>query len=299
MRHFRWLLMNSVRPLYEGEGVGAGGAPAGTGTPAGGTPGAGEGWKAPDGLPAEFAGKDAGETFTKLWDGYQKLNTRTEGLRTQLAQLPKAPDNPDGYDYQPSDALKPFFAGDLKANPALKAARAAAHKHGIPAAAFNGLIEDTYGPLVAQGLLQAPYDEAAELKNFAAMHKLDAQGTAAALKEAETFAQGLAKQLKVPGEAEKDVTAALVALTDTAAGNTLLRALSGRLAENGFKVEGQGGAAGGPLSDAELDQLTADPRIDPRNQFATDPAKKYDLALRQRYDEGMARRGREKFAGKQ
>src|SRR5262245_34916446 len=61
MRHITQMLLGSTGVLWEGEGGGGGG---------GGTPAA---FTAPDGMPAEFVGKDAGETLAKLWTGYGAL----------------------------------------------------------------------------------------------------------------------------------------------------------------------------------------------------------------------------------
>lgn len=301
----KWIWLNSVHHFMAPEPGGApggaptppaGGAPGG-GAPAGAAPAGGE-WKAPDGFPQELAGKDMGESFEKLWGGYQQLHSRAEGLRTQLAQQPKAPDKPDGYAFTPSEKLAPYFAGDRNA-PVLEQARAAFHKHGIPAAAFQGVIEDLYGPMIEKGLLAAPYDAKAEIKTFQGAYGLDDKATQTALAEAETFAKGLFGQLQgIPEPLKKAAEAEMMVFAETAGGMAVLRALSARLGENGIRVAGQP-VNNGPLSDAELDQLTSDPRIDPRNRDKTDPNLRFDAALRQRYDEGMARRGQARFAGKQ
>jgi hypothetical protein len=288
MRHITAMLLGSTAVLREGEGGGGGG-------------GAGDqGFKAPDGMPAEFVGKDAGETLGKVWAGYGALNTRTEGLRGELARVPKAPEKPEGYTFKPSEKLAPFFGTDPAANPALTHARAAAHKAGIPDAAFASFIEGTYGPMIEAGLIAPPYDAKAEIQGYMKAQGVDQTTATAHFTEAETFAKGLAGQLKgIPPNLQKDAQAALVALTDTAGGNALLRALSSRLSESGFRLDGSSGGQQGELTDSDLDKLTSDPRIDPRNEFATDPNQRYDPQLRKRYDMGMSRRGREKYAGKQ
>ncbi|MBT56181.1 MAG: hypothetical protein CMF72_22620 [Mameliella sp.] len=212
------------------------------------------------------------------------MSTRFNGMRDKLAGMPKPPESPDNYKYEPSDRLKPFF-GDMDTNPVFKQAREAFHKHGIPEAAFSGVIEDLYGPLVEQGAIEAPFDPARELKTFQEAYGLDQEKTAAALTEAETFAKGLTGQLKdLPAGMKEQVNQLMLGLTDTAAGNVLLKALSGRLAENGIRIAGEG-AGSGEMSAAEAKKLTGDPRIDPANRDHPDTNRRFDPDLRQRYDD--------------
>lgn len=245
-------------------------------------------WTPPEGFPAEFVGKDADESLGKLLEGYTGANTRAEGLRTKLAEMPKAPDKPELYTFAPSDKTKPYFPGDLEKNPALQHARTVFHKHGIPDKAFGGIIEDMYAAMGEAGMILPPYDPAAEVSNFAKLHQLDKAGAEASFKELETFANGLAGQLKLPEAIAKDAAAQLVALTDTAAGNTLLKALQTRLADSGITVAGQGANQDGPLSREELQKMAADPRIDPANRHHPDPNKRFDEDLRKKYDQGYA-----------
>ncbi|WP_190237933.1 hypothetical protein, partial [Mesorhizobium sp. M2A.F.Ca.ET.015.02.1.1] len=242
----------------------------------------------PAGLPDEFKGASADETLGKLLGGYNDVNTRFGGLRDKLATMPKAPEKPDGYVYEPSDKLKPYF-GDLKANPVFDQARQAFHKHGIPAAAFSGIVEDLYGPLAEKGLLGEPFNPLNEVKTFASELGLDQASAVKALTETDAFAKGLFTQLKdIPEKLKPKVEAALLGLTDTAEGNVLLRALSGRLAENGIRIGGDGNVAGA-LTVEDLKKLDNDPRIDPANRNHTDPAKRFDEDLRKKYDEAYAR----------
>lgn len=290
MRH-RWLLMNSVRPFFEGEGAGGGGT--------GGTGGTGGEWKAPDGLPAEFAGKDPAETVGKLFTGYQQLNTRFEGLRTDLAKRPAAPGKPEEYTFNPSDKVKPFFP-DAANNKFLGHAKTVFHKHGIPDQAFGGIIGDMYEGLLEAGVLTSPFDPKSEVTSFAKAFGLDVAGATTALTEADTFAKGLLGQLKdIPADLKEGVEATMASLTDTAAGNALLRALSARLADSGIRVPSDStGNPNGPLGDDDLNKLTADPRIDPRNRNHADVNRRFDETLRKRYDEGMAERGRRQTSRK-
>lgn len=282
-------LRGAVGPLYEGEGMGAGaGADAGG---AGGDPGSG--WAPPEGVPEAFRGADANETLTKLLGGFNEVNTRAEGLRTKLAGLPKAPDSPDAYTYEPGDKLKPFFGGDMAKDPVMSAARDAFHKAGVPQEQFSAIIENVFTPLVEQGLIAAPIAPETELTNFSKLHSLDRNGTLETLSNNEAFAKGLSGQLaaqlgNLPDEHKAEVNALMLSLTDSAAGNTLLKALSGRLAENGIRIAGNGQDAGGAFSETDLKKMAGDPRLDPANRDHADPAKRFDADLRKRYDDAYA-----------
>ncbi len=245
-------------------------------------------WAPPQGLPTEFAGASADETLGKLLGGYTDLNTRFGGMRDKLATLPKAPEKADLYTFDPGDKLKPYF-GDFANNPAFASARTAAHKFGLSQDQFAGFISEVYSPLVDQGVLAAPFDPAGEVRGFQEAYGFDAKGAQEALIGAEAFAKGLVGQLKdVPEKLKPDVEAHLMSLTDTAAGNVLLRALSGRLAENGIRITGDGGGQG-ELTAADLKKLDTDPRIDPRNRDHKDPNQRYDEGLRKQYDTAYAR----------
>lgn len=283
-------LLGSVAPVWEDEGGGAGAGGAGGG--AGGAGGAGE-WKAPEGMPVDLVGKDAAETLGKVWASHGALSTRADGLRTELAQRPGPGKSADEYVFAPDEALKPFFP-DVAKDPILPFAREAFHKAGVPTAAFQPIISEIYNKAIAAGVLQAPYSPAAEIQSF--MEKSGVSDKAMAqqqLGEAEQFATGLAKQLQVPKGMEKDAEAVLVALTDTAAGNIVLRSLMARLKTSGINIPLDSQAAGGgALTAAEARALGSDPRIDPRNRDKQDPNVRFDPALRQRYDDAMMAIGR-------
>lgn len=266
------------RPLHDAPSEGGGANP-----PAGA-------WTPPEGLAPEYVGKDAAETLGKLLPAFTDQGKRVDDMRTKLAQLPRAPDKPEHYTFTPAEKLKPWFP-DPANHKGLNHARAVFHKHGIPDAAFGGIINDLYGAMAESGDLAAPYDPKVELDTFAKAHNLDGTGTQARLKAAETFAGGLFEQMKgqIPEPLQKSAQAELAIFMETAGGVALLEALSKRLAEGGnIRVAGEGGAQGGPLSAAELKAMSTDPRIDPANRHHPDAAKRYDEALRRRYDEGYA-----------
>ncbi len=280
-----------------GAGAGAGGgglagaaaaAAGGAGAGGGGTGGAGEGgWKPPEGLPAEYVGTSADETLSKLFAGFNEVNTRFTGLREKLSKMPAALEKPEAYAFHPADNLKPFF-GDLAQDPMFKQAQISAHKYGMSQEQFSGFLADTFGPMAEQGFLPKPFNPAEELKSFATATGLDQRGVASTLAETETFAKGLTQQLKVPEAMKADVEATLMGLTDTAVGNVILQALSTRMNDAGIRVAGAGGGEGALTAD-DLKKLDADPRIDPRNRDHSDPAKRFDEALRKRYDEAYNR----------
>lgn len=261
---------------------------AGGGGGGGGGGNDGGAWSAPEGLPSEFSGASADEALGKLLGGYTDLNTRFGGMREKLSKMPSAPEKAEMYTFEPAENLKPYF-GDLSQDKYFEAAKSAAHKHGLSQDQFAGFVSDIYSPLVEQGLISAPFDPAAELKSFSTATGMDNKATHEALTANETFANGLTAQLKdVPESMKNDVGALLAGLTDTAAGNVLLRALSGRLAENGIRIGGEGGQQGDLTAD-DLKKLDADPRIDPRNRDHKDPSQRFDEDLRKRYDAAYQR----------
>lgn len=290
--------------LFDAEGGGGGGGAAGGGlasaaaAAAGGAGGDGAnggagdqgangGWKAPDGLPTEYLGTNADETLSKLFAGFNEVNTRFTGLREKLSKMPAAPEKPEAYAFQPGDNLKPFF-GDLAQDPMFKQAQASAHKYGMSQEQFSGFLNDTFGPMAEQGFLPKPFNPKEELETFSTVTGLDKRTVASTLAQTETFAKGLTQQLKVPDTMKADVEATLLGLTDTAVGNVILQALSSRMNDVGIRIAGEGGAEGALTVD-DLKKLDADPRIDPRNRENSDPAKRFDEALRKRYDEAYQR----------
>lgn len=158
--------------LCEGEGAGAGagaGAGSGAAAPAGGLAaaaaaaaasaagadngagaGAGAGAPAgdggaqayyPEGLAESFRGKSDKETIDKLAE--------------HMGKLPRPPAEAKAYEFKPSEKLAPFF-GREQDNKVLDAFRDTALKHGLAQTQFDGVINDFYGQLMEQGLLQPP-----------------------------------------------------------------------------------------------------------------------------------------------
>lgn len=254
-----------------------------------GQQGSGDTWQPPQGLPADFVGKDANETISKLFAGYTELDGRAAGLREKISKLPAAPKTPDEYTFAPEGDLKNYF-GDVANDPLLKSSRIAAHKLGMSNEQFSGFITEAISPLVKEGILPAPYDPAKEIETFSTANGYDKKRAAEVLAANETFANGLGEQLTsaVPEAMRPQVKAAIVALTDTAAGMQLLSALSARFNDIGIKVGGEQ-SGNGAITDADLKKLDGDPRIDPANRNHTDPNRRFDPDLRKRYDEAYMR----------
>lgn len=303
---FKRQLMNSVCwAPNDGAGGGSGGAGGGAGggalaaaaeKAAGGDQGTqgGQGgqqgqqsqdWAAPEGFPEEFKGKDAGESLSKLLGGYQDLNKKYTGAREAIAKMPAAPKSADEYQFVPSEKVKAYFP-EGKPNPIMDLAREAAFKNGVPATAYAPFINSLYEAAIDKGVLAPPFDERAEINTFKTALGLDDKGAAQGLKDMVGFAEGLSKQLTdVPQAQKADVEAALMALTDTAAGNLLLRSIQQRLNTAGIRIAGEGALASGALTKEDLKTMSADPRIDPANRHHADPDKRYDENLRKRYDD--------------
>uniref|UniRef100_UPI003BA946E6 hypothetical protein n=1 Tax=Stappia sp. TaxID=1870903 RepID=UPI003BA946E6 len=275
----------------EGGGGGLAGAASGEGEREGGGPepaGGGQPWTPPEGVPSEYLGGSADETLAKLLPAFTDVSKRADGLREKLSKMPAAPGDPSEYSFTPDEKLAPYF-GDFDKSPAWEHARAAAQAAGLSNEQLQSFISGVYGPMVDGGLLNPPYNPQSEIKSFQSSLGLDDKGTQQALVDAEAFAKGITGQLKgIPEAARTEVDALLLSLTDTSAGNLLLRALSGRLAENGIRVAG-GSVAQGELTDADIRKLHSDPRIDPRNRDHSDPNKRFDPDLRRRYDEATNR----------
>lgn len=283
-------LLSRFERLFSDAAAGTGGDQSGTGGQgdSGQAGNGGQGsWKAPEGLPQEFAGANADEALGKLLGGYNDLNNRFGGMREKLSKMPAPPEKPEAYAFQPSDGLKDYF-GDLSADPVYGAAQKAAHKYGMSQEQFAGFINDTFGPLAQEGLLLKPYNPENEIKSYMEATGLDAKAASTALDSNMVFAKGIAEQLQIPDKFKTDVQATLMGLTDTAVGNALLAGIANRLGDVGIRVGGQGGAAGA-LTKEDLKALDQDPRIDPRNREHADPAKRFDEGLRKRYDEAYQR----------
>lgn len=245
-------------------------------------------WAPPEGvsIPEDMLGTNADETIGKLVEGYNTLNGRVDGMRTQLAQKPSAPKTPDEYAFEFADTAKPYL-DKFDDNPMAPITRQAAHKYGLSQEQVNGFIGEVFSNAGENGLLLAPLDAAKEVNSYKSLAKLDDEAVTQDFAANESFAKGLLGQLKsMPADEtiRMEAEAIMMSMTDTAAGNFLLKALSGRLAESGFTTTGEGEDEQGNFTREQLKELANDPRVDPKSP-------KYDKTLRAKFDAAYAKLG--------
>ncbi|MBL4693516.1 MAG: hypothetical protein JKY92_09340 [Magnetovibrio sp.] len=256
-------------------------APAGLGTGDGG----GE-FAVPDGFPDTMRGGTAEETLANVFGEFQQSETRATGLRDKLAQAPSAPKEAAGYNFEAGEKVASYFDGDGKT---VNMLRDVAHKLGMPDAMFAPFVNGVAEKMLDGGQLLEPYDGAGEIKAYRDGYGLDDAVASTELENNQAFAEGIFGQLQgIPENLELPAKAAMMTLGDTAGGNALLKALSGRLSDSGIRVSGEANISGA-LSKEDLTKLDTDPRIDPTNENHPDMKQRYDPALRKQYDEAYAR----------
>lgn len=130
-------------------------------------------WKAPEGIPDHLRGGNAEETINKLLTAYN-------GARRTLAQKGQGeggkaegvPESPDGYEIK-AEGDDDKIAAELnseKSKPILDSFRKAAHKLGIPADKFAGLMREGMAGLDPS--LWASDEEAMQISAEAEMNQL-------------------------------------------------------------------------------------------------------------------------------
>lgn len=279
MERFMIGLLTSVAPVWDVPGEGAGEGD--------GTAESGDTWAPPEGLAEDYVGSNAEETLSKLVPAFTDVNKRFEGMRADLAKRPGAPKTPDDYAFEFTDDVKPFLGEGIDKNPIMPIARNAAHALGMSNEQTNGFINQVYGEAAKAKLLLPPLDPAAEVATYQKHTGLDDAGVTQRFVENESFGKGLVSQLEgIPDDPaiKAELGAFVSSLTDTAAGNILLSALSERLASSGFNVDGEGAQTGEFFSADEFKKMHSDPRIDPKNRGHADESQRYDEALREKYD---------------
>lgn len=243
----------------------------------------GQPFNLPDDFPDDFRTDDPAEAITKLMGGYNEATQRVDGLREKLSKNGTPPESVDAYNYEPDEGLKTFFP-DLGDDKIFSAAKEAALKHSIPAETFNGFVGELFKTAAENDLLVAPIDKMAEVKAYGEATKLAGEELAKDFENNESFARGLASQLKgISDEHKPAVEAALMMLSDTAPGQLALRALQSRMNDAGIRVSGEGTNTDGELTKEDLVALDGDPRIDPANKLSTNPETRYDPVLREKY----------------
>lgn len=270
--------LTSYRPYLAADDGGGGGDPGG-GDPGGGGDKPDDGGSpaqpyVPDGLPDNWRGDNDQATIDALF-GVAK------GYRDAEAKKPGVLKSVDDISFEPSEAIAPYIHD--QSDPVLTAYKAAAVKHGLNADQFAGVINETLGTLVTDGLIAEPFDPQKELSSLGEALGLDRTGIARVTKDMASFADGLAGQLEgVPEKYQDAVKERLAELADDHVGIMALKALQERLQKGGIRIEGDA-VQQGDMSEADLRALDRDDRIDPNST-------KYDAELRKKYDEAYQRR---------
>lgn len=168
-----------------------------------------------------------------------------------LGGVPKAPANVDGYKLDLTAEQKQRF-GDLDKDPAWGVVREAALKAGVPAATLQSFFIETYGSLVAKGLMPKPLDLASEAAKLAPAGERDGQ---AVMRAAAQRVVAIANDIVATGQQ--------AGLTDQAT-NRLLGWVY-QSADNAIAMEkllgqirrGSGVASGGPAGTGKADDPMA------------------------------------------
>jgi hypothetical protein len=231
----------------------AGAAPAGSGEPAGGQALGGGGPSPvyrPEGLPEHLHGASEKETIDKLWKAYG-------GAREAIGKFGEVPSEAGGYAFQPSEALAPYLP-NLEADPVMKLAQGAAHKHGLGSKQFQGFLGDVMEGLVSGGMLDDPYSPEKERAIIAP--DLTGNEQKAAAEAARNEAIGYVDALVAQGKLDQGTADFFKGRSDRGHMIRLVQAIRSQQAGAGLAV---GGRAQIGDSEAELDKRIADPR----NQF--------------------------------
>lgn len=208
----------------------------------------------PEGLPDHLYGASERETLDKLWNAYLGYR-RSETERGE--KVGAVPDAPDKYTFQPAETIAPYLP-NVADDPVMKAAQAAAHKHGLGDKQFAGFVNEFMGGLLAGELLDEPFSAEKERAIIAGDVADPAERAKAAdrlARDTVAYIDALAAQGKLPKET-----------ADWAKGRTdrghfirLVQTL--RAQAPGLEVGGQAGAAAG-VSEDMIDARIRDPRND-------------------------------------
>lgn len=212
----------------------------------------------PEGLPDHLLGKDDKETVDKVFKAY-------DGFRKTAGEQGAVPESADKYSFEASDKLKPHVANFDK-DPVYIAARDLAHKSGMTDKVFKSFIPSLLEHLVDGGLVEAPMDPKAMLRQLAPVNMdkaTDAEKEVAGGKRVRDNIAWL-DQMKADKTLPDDAATYLVAqAADNPGAHALIDWLRGNRQER--KPALTGGAAAGGSSKADLDARTADPRNDPQS----------------------------------
>jgi len=251
-------------------------------------------WTPPEFVPEAFRKGSAEETLAELAKGYTETEKRAEGLRTKLAGMEKTapPKEASEYTFEPSEALKPFFPEGELTGKMLDAAKQAAHSVGIPSDKFGEFVENFHKPLIEAGLIPAPINPTQELANVGKVLGVEGQALSEQVTAIDQFTQSLANRIKLPDgtppEVEANARFQIQMLAETGPGLLAAKALMDMMTQAGTVPAG-GGAPGGAMTAEDLKTMSSDPRIDPANRDHRDASRRFDPALRKRYDENFMR----------
>lgn len=187
-------------------------------------------FKLPDNFPKELAGKDAAETLTKVQE--------------HLAKLPKPPEKPADYKFEPSDAFKQRY-GDVKDDKVLALWNEVAHEIGLDTAAYNKGVNLLFGKMAEAGMIDDPVNVEVELGKLAPQVGDQTQKLSAAkarVNDAVAWVRGLAAR----GDVSTAEAAKLTGIAMDAVGVQLIEKLRKLGGEHGLQP---GGSAAAPPAD--------------------------------------------------
>lgn len=212
----------------------------------------------PEGLPDHLLGKDDKDTVDKLFKAF-------DGFRRSTADQGTVPEKPDGYTFDASDKLKPYV-GNFDKDPIFAKAREIAKEIGMTDKVFRGFVPRILEHFIDGGLVDAPVDPKAMLRELAP----------AALKEATDAEKEAAggrivqdniawvDQMKADKTMPEDAASYLAAQAADASGaHALINWLRGAREERRPALNHRAPAGG--VTKAELDARVADPRNDPND----------------------------------
>lgn len=228
----------------------------------------------PDGLPDNWRGENDQATIDALF-GVAK------GYRDAEAKKSPVVKSVDDIKFEPSESIAPYIHD--QSDPVLTSFKTAAVKHGLNNDQVAGIINETLGTLVTDGLIATPFNPQKEVETLGEAMGLDRAGVAKLAGDMDAFANGLAGQLEgVPEKYQDAVKERLAEMADDHIGVMALSALQQRLQKGGIRMEG-GAVDQGDMTDADLKAMDADDRIDPTSS-------KYDPEVRKKYDEAYKKR---------
>lgn len=224
-------------------------------------------------MPDHLLGKDDKETVDKVFKAF-------DGFRKTAGEQGAVPDAPEKYSFDASDKLKPYV-DNFDKDPVYNAARSIAHKAGMTDKVFKAFVPTLLEHFVDGGLVEAPVDPKAMLRQLAPPDldkATDAEKEAAGGRRVRDNIAWL-DQMKADKTMPEGAATYLVAqAADNPGAHALIDWLRGNRQER--KPALSGGNPAGTPSKADLDARNADPRNDPSSS---------------QFDKGFAEETREMF----